>query len=968
MAVHTFPKLEDNSLFEYSGESNYEPYSGIVLDPEDNTFKTVSGMFRDKKDFYEKLTKRGYVVRKVFEKKVFDWIEENAKTTLEAYLMFSTAFSKWKGNNLLDQYYTKLLNDIPQLNREKIKGNPNTRGKEDITTDESVLAEADDQSSDYHALYNIKITPVNNEGSLLTNKSETYHDIPLIILPNIEYFNEYQASNIIFNILRLLASEEAQGKALSNFTDTIWYTLSPENLEGIDYQNQDKADEWKGINEFQVEISTNAGGDIYAKPILSGTLTRTQLKTLHDLNGNPWFGKTHKEQSEALQTMINKLTSAKTTADVFRSLAKPEELLAQIQASQDKDKDEEPVELSLTNYIKSIENIPYDQLVERIKDGTLHKRVYKVQNAQWLARLNKGSTILGLNPQNESDDRKARVSLLAYQLLTDESLIKVLDERASEYNDRIEEATTEEEKAKLKKSKNNILNTILYMQDQHNLDQISTDRATYQEIENKLKANSNQAGLKEERVKLLEKYERYNDLEPHLRNCLWKIVSTSPSQDFSKFIKNNTLNSDMQNQIATNMNKNVSSRKRKNTKAVDPNAQVADLTRQNNELYNMVNTDDYVRPQDAKNTIGDFMHNQITQNQEKNKKKIDTDLLPKLKAQLETLEKGLEKNNWSNFARKRAETEINKLKREILSRENQSNELGNRLTKKKKAESVEDTIPVVDDIMPGKHVNYNAVLGYANQPIDGVITNPGAISTSGTYMSEQDQHWGWVHEELNQDLFDGTRLRPEVREALLRIADKFKNVLGLSIEPVDIYFTGSSANFNYNDQSDIDLHLVYDFEEIGINAEILIKYFIAKKQVFNNDYEITIKGLPVEVGVENLNEPIVTSAIYSVKQDKWLLEPEYAEQLLPQPDMKLYYKTIQEIEKAIESRDSKIIGAMWDKLYDIRKESLATEGEYGKNNAMFKKLRNLGYLDRLKNAYYSSASEELSIESLKEIQ
>lgn len=41
-------------LFEYSGDSDFESYTGIVLDKENNAFKVIKGMFRDKKDFYEK--------------------------------------------------------------------------------------------------------------------------------------------------------------------------------------------------------------------------------------------------------------------------------------------------------------------------------------------------------------------------------------------------------------------------------------------------------------------------------------------------------------------------------------------------------------------------------------------------------------------------------------------------------------------------------------------------------------------------------------------------------------------------------------------------------------------------------------------------------------------------------------------------------------------------------------------------
>ena len=160
----------------------------------------------------------------------------------------------------------------------------------------------------------------------------------------------------------------------------------------------------------------------------------------------------------------------------------------------------------------------------------------------------------------------------------------------------------------------------------------------------------------------------------------------------------------------------------------------------------------------------------------------------------------------------------------------------------------------------------------------------------------------------------------------MRIAGKFQNALGLNIDPVDVYFTGSGANFNYNELSDIDLHLVYDFEQIGINAEILVKYFIAKKQVFNNDYDITIKGMPVEVGVENVNEPIVSSAIYSVAKDQWMLEPKDAEHLLPKPDMKQYYEIVEyepnngwivEIPQAVEGIYSVIA---WQPLPEPFKE------------------------------------------------
>ena len=52
-------------------------------------------------------------------------------------------------------------------------------------------------------------------------------------------------------------------------------------------------------------------------------------------------------------------------------------------------------------------------------------------------------------------------------------------------------------------------------------------------------------------------------------------------------------------------------------------------------------------------------------------------------------------------------------------------------------------------------------------------------------------------------------------------------------------------------------------------------------------------------------------------------------------------------------------------LYNLRKESIANEGEYGLGNLVFKEFRNLGYLDNLKKLRRDEKSKELSLESIK---
>jgi hypothetical protein len=67
--------------------------------------------------------------------------------------------------------------------------------------------------------------------------------------------------------------------------------------------------------------------------------------------------------------------------------------------------------------------------------------------------------------------------------------------------------------------------------------------------------------------------------------------------------------------------------------------------------------------------------------------------------------------------------------------------------------------------------------------------------------------------ELNPKLWNSKdELIPVVREKLLGIAKFFIEDLGLYTVK-DIRITGSEANYNYNEFSDIDLHIVYDFEK-----------------------------------------------------------------------------------------------------------------------------------------------------------
>lgn len=222
-----------------------------------------------------------------------------------------------------------------------------------------------------------------------------------------------------------------------------------------------------------------------------------------------------------------------------------------------------------------------------------------------------------------------------------------------------------------------------------------------------------------------------------------------------------------------------------------------------------------------------------------------------------------------------------------------------------------------------------------------------------------------LHDTLDPRIWESEdKLKPIVRDKLLAIANMFKEDLGLYITE-DIRITGSEANYNYNPNSDIDLHLVYDFSKLNIDPELLSSYFYAQKTIFNNEYNFMIKKIPVEVGVEDVKSTLVATGVYSLIEDKWIKKPSDAGIEVPDPDTTELNYFIQKIETAIESKDIDTIKQIWSEIRKLRKDSLAQGGEFSSGNLIFKQLRNGKYIERLKDALNDAVSQQLSLENRK---
>ena len=131
-------------------------------------------------------------------------------------------------------------------------------------------------------------------------------------------------------------------------------------------------------------------------------------------------------------------------------------------------------------------------------------------------------------------------------------------------------------------------------------------------------------------------------------------------------------------------------------------------------------------------------------------------------------------------------------------------------------------------------------------------------------------------DELNSKIWDeNQKLRKEVREKLLQTANEFIDFIGVPLLIEDVIFTGSLANYNWSEYSDIDLHVVCDFIQFSdTELSLYEELFKVKKTIFNTNHDIKIFGYEVELYVQNASEAHFSSGVYSVLYDEWDVKPE----------------------------------------------------------------------------------------------
>jgi predicted nucleotidyltransferase len=234
-------------------------------------------------------------------------------------------------------------------------------------------------------------------------------------------------------------------------------------------------------------------------------------------------------------------------------------------------------------------------------------------------------------------------------------------------------------------------------------------------------------------------------------------------------------------------------------------------------------------------------------------------------------------------------------------------------------------------------INYNRK--WRNYLEEGELNTTGLLIQSGLHPKF------WFRRELD----------PKVRRKLLKIADDVSNNLNISEFVEDIIITGSIAAYNWHNLSDIDLHILLDFNKVDKNTGLVKKYLDSQKTLWNKNHDIMINDHEVEIYFQDINEEHEASGVYSVLMGNWTKKP-VKEKV--QMDVNAAEKKADSINNEIETlqnlfskRKYRLVYGLAEKLKGkikmMRQSGLAKEGIYSPENLAFKILRNNGILEIL---------------------
>jgi len=228
------------------------------------------------------------------------------------------------------------------------------------------------------------------------------------------------------------------------------------------------------------------------------------------------------------------------------------------------------------------------------------------------------------------------------------------------------------------------------------------------------------------------------------------------------------------------------------------------------------------------------------------------------------------------------------------------------------------------------------------------------------YIKKHFEDYIYYNKTLNPKFWKNDKLDDRIRQKLLSIANMFYESTDIDVPIKDIVLTGSLANYNYNEYSDFDIHIMIDFMKVYGKRNIIEAGINSFRTNWNNLHNINIQGHDVEVYIQDIKEEHTASGVYSLQKDKWLTKPEYNNPTIDEDEIderfRLFKSGINQLLKSSNNELSPEQAKQYyiasyklkKKIHGERKIGLLTDkAEFSVGNLVFKKLRNSGHFGQL---------------------
>jgi len=222
---------------------------------------------------------------------------------------------------------------------------------------------------------------------------------------------------------------------------------------------------------------------------------------------------------------------------------------------------------------------------------------------------------------------------------------------------------------------------------------------------------------------------------------------------------------------------------------------------------------------------------------------------------------------------------------------------------------------------------------------------------------------------LEPKIWKNDKLDPRVRKVLMRVAANFIEGWKLKNPPKikDIRFTGSLANYNWSKFSDIDLHVIVDFDEVNKDTNLVDRFFSFAKYNWNKQHDIKVGPYEIEVYVEDESEDHTATGLFSVKDNKWLKEPKPTDADYDEKDIMVKAKYFFDLYKILLGKFNKgeydeviqSIEKTKQKIQKMRTSGLQKDGEFSTENLAFKVLRRTELLNKMNDLLIKSTDKQL---------